>query len=130
MWRRNHRGGFRRALLGLSVLIVLAMTVAQVNGVMVPPRDTISHAVAASPGHDHRGIAASLVHQHDGQPRTGHELACCLPGQCPLLIVDVPARLTATPPVRMRQLGYDVPLTRLAEGLNRPPALPPPRTNV
>lgn len=123
----------RRLLSGLLVLVVLAMSVAQVNAMISPEDDEVSYEITAQHPHDHHA-AAIPAHDHANRPCEGpdrpHGPACCLSRGCPLLAAGLlstaPVPLP-TPPGRAVHARH---VSSQPIGVGKAPDLRPPRTTV
>ncbi len=124
--RRPVRAGrFRKAVAGLLVLAVLALSAAPSAAWLTAWGGQGHHAAALDCGSDHAAPALhGLEHPDDGHAPA--PAACCVALGCPMLLGDMPAapahlRPPEGPSVRasaaVRQLG----------GLDIPPDPPPPR---
>jgi hypothetical protein len=125
-------GGIRKAVAGLLVLAMFALSAAPAMTMapVIPDR----HAAhdCGLPGDD-AASAAAVPAQHDhGQPDGGgrHDappgLACCIAFQCPMLLGGLPAAVVQPlpSPGRFVHLAFRV---RARVGIDIAPALPPPR---
>jgi hypothetical protein len=129
--RRCLRNRIKRTLLGLWVLGVLMLSLAQANAVVL-----IAHATAGQPTTaehaDHHSLGASTSdHDHSDAPCKGHErshgMTCCLLGNCPLLSGDVPRVAPIVPPVAISGSRYLTVAAAAVLEFGLIPALPPPR---
>ena len=131
MMRTGAIGRIRKAVAGLLVLALLALSAAPAMAVApvdldhhaahdcgLPGGDAHSAAVPSPPDHGQSGGG----HRHDAPPG----LACCIASQCPMLLGGLPAA-TAQPSPSPGQSVRSAFRVRRHVGIDIAPALPPPR---
>ena len=129
-------GRFRKAVAGLLVLALLALSAAP--AMAMAPLNLDHHAThdCGLPGGDDAASAAAVSAPPDHrQPDGGHHhdappgLACCMASQCPMLLGGLPAAAgqpSPSPGPSVRS-AFRV---RPHVGIDIAPALPPPREAV
>ena len=129
-------GGLRKAVAGLLVLALLALSAAP--AMAMAPVDLGQHATqdCGLPGDDDAASAAVPAapdhgqtdgggHHHDAPPG----LACCIAFQCPMLLGGLPARAAEVSPSPGPSVRSAFRVRRYV-GIDIAPALPPPRRDA
>ena len=129
-------GRFRKAVAGLLVLAVLALSAAP--AMVMAPLDLDHHAAqdcglpdddaastAAVPAAPDHGQTDGGGHHHDAPPG----LACCIAFQCPMLLGGLPARAAEMSPSPGPSVRSAFRVRRYV-GIDIAPALPPPRRDA
>ena len=130
-------GRFRKAVAGLLVLALLALSAAP--AMAIAPVDLGHHATqdCGLPGDDDAAPAAAVPappdqgqsdgggHQHDAPPG----LACCVAFQCPMLLGGLPAAAAQPSPSPGPSVRSAFRVQRRV-GIDIAPALPPPRRDA
>ena len=132
MLRAGAIGGFRKAVAGLLVLAMFALSAAPAMAMAPSSPDHHAAEDCGLPGDGAHPPAVPTPPDHDGQPDGGGHhgsqpgLACCIASQCPMLLGGLPAAAVQPLPsagVFVRS-AFRV---RPHVGIDIAPALPPPR---
>ena len=125
-------GRFRKAVAGLLVLVLLALSAAPAMAMAPLALDRHAAHTCGLPGDDDTAPAAVPAAPDHGRPDGGghHDappgLACCVAFQCPMLLGGLPAAAAQVSPSPGPSLRSAFRVQRRA-GIDIAPALPPPR---
>jgi hypothetical protein len=118
----------KRRIAWLLMLAVLALTFGQVAAM---PVATVSHdgevayqastSVQTALGEEQSGV---LCHHHGNAQGP----LCCYAGDCPMLVLALPAGTPAAHPMTRHKLAYQQDGVHPPPGANAAPLLPPPRS--
>jgi hypothetical protein len=120
--------GTRRRIAWLMTLAVLALVLSQVAAVPIATASWQDQAVNQASTSKH----AELGEQEPAVPCRHHGNAqgplCCSAGDCPMLVLSLPASAPAMHPMTRHELAYVRSVVHPPPGTNAAPLLPPPRS--
>ena len=126
-------GGFRKAVAGLLVLAMFALSAAPAMAMAPLVPDHHAAHDCGLPGDDAHSTAVPAPPDH-GQPDGGRHdappgLACCIALQCPMLLGGLPAATAQPSPSPGPSVRSAFRVQRRV-GIDIAPALPPPRRDA
>ncbi len=133
MLRTGAIGRIRKAVAGLLVLALLALSAAPAMAVAPPVPDHHAAHDCSLPSDDAHSTAIPSPLDH-GQPDGGRQdappgLACCIASQCPMLLGGLPAAPAQSSPSAGPSVRSAFRVRRHV-GIDIAPALPPPRSDA
>ena len=133
MMRTGAIGGFRKAVAGLLVLALFALSAAPAMAMAPLVPDHHAAHDCGLPGGDADSTAVPAPPDHGQQDGGRHDappgLACCIALQCPMLLGGLPAAAAQPSPSPGPSVRSAFRVRRCL-GIDIAPALPPPRRDA